>query len=131
MHDLDQLSPVWQKRFDFYLAHGLPGSTPQSKAAFKALPFVTRMRLTGNPAAFLFGPFYFFAKGMWRKGLVLLAMALVLGAAIGTLNLPEMAERAAAMVVPALAMTTANYAYYLHVTKDSRSWNPFEAMGRR
>jgi hypothetical protein len=109
----------------------LPGSTPQSKAAFKALPFVTTMRLTGNPLAFLSGPFYFFAKGMWRKGLVLLALALVLGAAIVTLDLPEMAERAAGMVVPALAMTTANYAYDLHVINDGRSWNPFEAMGRR
>jgi hypothetical protein len=89
------------------------------------------MRLTGNPLALLFGPFYFFAKGMWRKGLVLLAMALVLAAAIVTLDLPEMAERAVGMVVPPLAMTTANYANYLHVIKDSRSWNPFEAMGRR
>jgi hypothetical protein len=58
-------------------------------------------------------------------------MALVLGAAIGTLTLPEMAERAASMVVPALAMSTANYSYYLHVIRDGRSWSLFEAMGRR
>jgi uncharacterized protein DUF2628 len=131
MPDLDHLSPVWQTRFDFYRAHGVPGSTPESKAAFRALPFFTRMRLTGNPLAFLFGPFYFLAKGMWRKGLALLAMALILGAAIGTFHLPDMADRAATMVVPGLAMSTANYAYYLHLIKGSRSWNPFEGTGRR
>jgi hypothetical protein len=36
------------------------------------------------------------------------------------------------LVVPVLSMATANYAYYLHVVEDSRSWNPWEGrFGRR
>ena len=47
------------------------------------------------------------------------------------LPIPDTAARGLGMAVPALALTTANYAYYLHVTKGSRSWNPFEGLGRR
>jgi hypothetical protein len=38
---------------------------------FKALTFGERMRVGMNFLAFIFGPFYYAAKGMWRKGLVL------------------------------------------------------------
>jgi hypothetical protein len=84
-----------------------------------------------NTPAFLFGPLYFFAKGMWRKGLVLLIAALALGTAVVALDAPAMVDRAAGFAVPAIAATTANYAYYLQVIMGSRSWNPLEGFGRK
>jgi hypothetical protein len=127
-----ELARSWQQRFAFYDRYGVPNSTPESRQAYRELPFGKKMRLNANIWGFLFGPFYFFVKGMWRKGLVLLALAIALAATfIVVVDAPDAIARAASFVVPALAMTTANYAYYLHVVKGSRSWNVFEGLGRR
>jgi hypothetical protein len=129
-HDVE-LSPRWQERFDFFAKYGPPSTTPESKAAYRALPWTKRSMLTSNYLAFLFSPFYFYVKGMWRKGTTLVGIALALALAATFLPIPDMAARGLAMAAPALAMTTANYAYFLHVTKGSKSWNPFEGLGRR
>lgn len=126
-----ELSPRWQDRFDFFAEYGPPNVTPESRQAIRELPFGKRMVINQNYFAFLFSPFYFFVKGMWRKGITLLGAALVLAVAAAMLPIPEMAARGLSMVVPALAMTSANYAYFLHVTTGSTSWNPFEGLGRR
>ncbi|MCV7284557.1 DUF2628 domain-containing protein [Mycolicibacterium wolinskyi] len=128
---VNHLSTSWRRRFDFFDTYGLPNSTPQSKAAYRALPFGTKLRLTSNVLAFLFGPIYFFVKGMWRKGLTLLAVAVSVAVAMVFLNVPDSIGRAVGIGVAALAMSTANYAYYLHIVKNSQSWNPFEGFGRK
>jgi hypothetical protein len=120
-----------QQRFAFFDRYGYPNSTPESKAAFKQLPFGERFRLTCNLWALLFGPLYFFVlyffvKGVWRKGLVLFGIAVALAAVAVYFDLPRSVEGFFPYVVPILAMNTANYAYYLHAVKGSRSWNPFE-----
>lgn len=126
-----ELSPHWQDRFDFFAEYGPPNATPQSREAIRELSFGKRLVVNQNYWAFFFSPFYFFVKGMWRKGITLLAAALVLAVAATLLPIPEVAARGLSMVAPALAMTSANYAYFLHVTKGSTSWNPFEGLGRR
>jgi hypothetical protein len=126
-----ELSPRWQERFDFFAEYGPPNATPESKAAIRALPWTQRTALTSNFLAFLFSPFYFYVKGMWRKGTTLVGIGLALGVVATFLPIPDMVARALGMAVPALAMTAANYAYFLHVTKGSTSWNPFEGLGRR
>ena len=126
MPEFDDLPGFWPQRFGFYRAQGLPSSSPQARAAFKALPFVDRMRLNANFLAFLFGPFYFFAKGMWRKGAALLGVAAVVAALLSALHASDDIKAGTAIGFAAVAMMTANYAYYLQVTRDSRSWNPFE-----
>jgi Protein of unknown function (DUF2628) len=130
-YSVDQLPQAWQQRFAFFQAYGLPGSSAQAKAAYQTLPFGKKMRLTSNILAFFFGPIYFFVKGMWRKGLSLSAAALVIGAALVLLDVPGLWSRAIGFGFAGVAMTTANYAYYLHVAKGSLSWNPFEGFGRR
>ncbi|MFE3190696.1 DUF2628 domain-containing protein [Nocardia sp. NPDC059240] len=125
-----QLSNRWQERFAFYDAYGLPNSSPAGRAAFKALSFGQRFALNSNFLAFLFGPFYFLVKGMWRKGLTLLGVSLAIGAVTVVLNLPDRLSTGIGFAIGALAMTTANYAYYLHVVKGSQSWNLFEGFGR-
>lgn len=125
------LSPHWQDRFDFFAEYGPPNTTPESREAIRELSLGKRLVINNNYVAFFFSPFYFFVKGMWRKGITLLGAAVVLAIAAVLLPIPESAARGLSMVVPALAMTSANYAYFLHVTKGSTSWNPFEGLGRR
>lgn len=127
----DELPRSWQQRFAFYDEYGVPNTSPESREAYRALPFGSKIRLNANIWGFLFGPIYFFVKGMWRKGLVLLALAVALAVVVIGVGAPDIIDRAASLVVPALAMTTANYAYYLHVVKGSQSWNVFEGLGRR
>ncbi len=88
------------------------------------------MRITFNPLAFFFGPIYFAVKGMWRKGLMLFGLTLVFNALLLALNVPSSFDMAIACGVGALYATTANYAWYLHVRNDNRSWNIFEGTTR-
>ncbi|MGV0852593.1 DUF2628 domain-containing protein [Mycolicibacterium phlei] len=120
-----------QQKFAFFDRYGYPNSSPESKAAYRRLPFGKRFWLTCNLWALLFGPLYFFVKGVWRKGLVLVGIAIALAAVATYLDLPRSIERFFWYVVPILAMNTANYAHYLHAVKGSRSWNPFEGVGWR
>lgn len=125
------MSPSWQKRFDFFNAYGLPNSTPESRAAYRALSFMDRLKLTSNILAFLFGPIYFFVKGMWRKGLTLLGIFFAVEVVLVVLDVPDSLVRGIGFGLAAIAMTTANYAYYLHVVRGSQSWNLFEGHGRQ
>ncbi|NNH74707.1 DUF2628 domain-containing protein [Nocardia uniformis] len=125
-----ELSNRWQERFAFYDTYGIPGSTPAARDAYRALPFGQKIMLNSNFLAFLFGPIYFFVKGMWRKGLTLLGMGLAVGVVITVADLSDTWSRLAGFGFAGLALSTANYAYYLHVAKNSSSWNLFEGFGR-
>ena len=122
-----EFAGVWQKRFAFFDAYGLPGGTPEAKAAFRALTFGQRVRLTSNIWAFVFGPFYFYAKGMWRKATTLLVALVGIGALLAALPVGDSVARAIGFGLAAGVMTTANFAYYLH-RNGSRSWNPLEGF---
>lgn len=129
-HDTD-LSPMWQKRFAFFRRFGLPRSSPQARESYRALGLSERMDVSANVLAFVFGPVYFLAKGMWRKGLALLLVEFTVLMVLGNLGFPEIGLRAIGVGFSVIATITANYAYFLHVTRSSRSWNPFEGFGHR
>lgn len=40
--DRSELASIWRWRFGFYDRFGHPGSTPESEAAYKALPYGAR-----------------------------------------------------------------------------------------
>lgn len=122
------LSPKWQARFNFFDRHGAP-ATAEFKQNWKTLPFGQRFKIRMNLFALFFGWIYFFVLGLWRKGLVLVALTLVMGI-IASL-LPDGAlftalVRGVGIGYALLVATSANYAYYLDRVKGSRSWNPFE-----
>lgn len=127
---VENLSDSWRWKFDFFNTYGLPSSSPEAKAAYRNLSFMTKLRLTSNILAFLFGPIYFFVKGMWRKGLTLLGLNIAVTAVLVVLDVGDSISRGINIGVFALAMSTANYAYYLHVVHGSQSWNLFEGFGR-
>ncbi|ODR11920.1 hypothetical protein BHQ15_01095 [Mycolicibacillus koreensis] len=122
---------AWRSRFEFFDAYGLQTTTLAAREAYKALPLGRRLRISSNFLAFLFGPIYFFVKGMWRKGLALLGLTVAVGVAGMSLNLSDSLASAFGTAMGLVAMMTANYAYYLHVRADSRSWNPFEGWRRQ
>ncbi|WP_443081521.1 DUF2628 domain-containing protein [Tsukamurella sp. USMM236] len=119
----------WRSRFDFFARYGQPASSPEATAAFKQLSFGQRFRLGFNGPAFFFGPIYYAIKGPWRKGLSLF------GIAVGIVVLIGLVETALDFTFPAVSygiatgllyQSVANWAYFLHVTRGSTSWNPFE-----
>ena len=121
--------PSWHSRFAFFDAYG-PAAGPPGPAALKNMCVGARVRRSGYPSAFFFGPIYFAVKGMWRKGLMLFGLTVVFNALLLALNVPSSFDMAIACGVGALYATTANYAWYLHVRNDNRSWNIFEGMTR-
>jgi hypothetical protein len=60
-----ELSALWRIRFDLIEKAGGP-----TRPKFKQLSLGERFRLAFNLWALLFGPFYYLAKGMWRKAIV-------------------------------------------------------------
>ena len=80
--------------------------------------------------SFLFGFIYFYVKGMWRKGTTVLGAGVGIGIVLSVLQAPNFLSQAVTFGFAGAIMTTANYAYYLHV-RGSQSWNPFEGFGPR
>jgi Protein of unknown function (DUF2628) len=74
---------------------------------------------------------HFFAKGMWRKGLSPLAVVIAIGVVLTISDVPYSVARAISTGFAAANMTVANYAYYLHVIRHSRSWNFLEGFRSR
>lgn len=74
--DIDGLpiSERWKEKFRLFRKAGAPGFSN-----LKNLPADERKRASVgfNILAFLFGPFYYVAKGMWRKGLALFVVCVV------------------------------------------------------
>ncbi|WP_395311796.1 DUF2628 domain-containing protein [Mycobacterium sp. AMU20-3851] len=123
-----ELAPTWQRRFAFFDLYGLPNSSPMAKAAYRTLPFWDKVRLTSNGWALLFGFIYFYVKGMWRKGTTLLGIGFGLGVLLSLLHASQFLTQVVTFALAGAVMSTANYAYYLHV-RGSQSWNPFEGFG--
>lgn len=129
------LSPKWQTRFEQienYLEQKDKVSRKEKSQLYRSLPFTTRF----NWLAFIFGFFYFLFLGMWRKGLVLLLIcfAILFGTAFvlefmdTTTTADESFLRVLGIGLGAIYAPIANFAYYLHIKKGSRSWNPFEGI---
>jgi threonine/homoserine efflux transporter RhtA len=69
-------------------------------------------------------------KGMWRKGITLLAIDLVVVGVLIVVDASDSVSRAVSMGCCVAAALLANYAYYLHVTQRSTSWNVMEGFRR-
>ena len=67
------VSDSWKTKFRLIEKAGGP-----KQGNLKALPFGERFMIGFNVIAFLFGPVYYAVKGMWRRGLSLFAVGLVL-----------------------------------------------------
>lgn len=129
----DDLKPKWRERFEFFEQYGAP-SSPAARAAFKTLPSQKRRLINASWLGFFFGAFYFFALGMWKRGLTWV------GIAIGITVLEGVFEYVTGVSIPrpvdfgitvGVAMTTAmtvNYSWYRHRCLGDKGWNPFKGL---
>lgn len=124
-----QLSPKWQTRFDHFTSVETM-SKEERKATYRKAPLVVKF----NCFAFFFGFIYFLILGLWRKGLTLLglnilisALAFIIFQNIDTSSYID--QKVSSIIMIAFSVIhaqTANLAYYLHIKKGSKSWNPYE-----
>lgn len=90
----------------------------------KALPFGQRRKVVFNAWAFLFGPFYYLAKGMWKKGVVLFALS-VAAIVIMELILDAIGmsrSNVSRFIAPAVFGTRANIDYYKQIVLGDKGW---------
>src|SRR5262245_12803749 len=121
--DIDSLpvTDAWKRRFKAMRKAGgpnLPHFKNLSREERKALsPF--------NVLAFLFGPLYYFAKGMWKKGLMLFLLCvigtLILDALLVLVGLGSYA-RATGFAAAAVYGTLANRDYYAKMVLEQNGW---------
>lgn len=121
------LSPWGEERAALFATHGGPFS-PGYRAAKRSMPLVKRVLFNVNLWAFVFGPLYFFARGLWRKGAVILAGLMVLWTLEAVFAVPTQLH-IFGMSTCFLQMACANYAIYLKRVRGVEGWNPFEGMG--
>ena len=97
------VSVTWRERFEIMERVGWNEGMWKNRARSGALPYNERFRISMNIWGFLFGPFYYMAKGMWKKGWAIVGASFIL-ALLG--GLP-------AFLVPFFCMSYASYDYYL------------------
>lgn len=118
---LDGLSAVWKMRFAMIERAG--GSTYSNIAA---LSVMERFRIMFNFWAFLFGTFYFLAKGMWRRAITYTVAVFTVAAVI---DIFLDASGSASTLFhpmnyagPMLFACTANLCYYKEKVLGDRGW---------
>jgi hypothetical protein len=114
------VSEAWKTRFQF-----LEKAGGVKMPRLKALGTGERMKLSFNILAFLFGPFYYLAKGMWKKAI---ALFVVCAAAVLVLAvLLEMAGfgqfgKSLGYGVAAIFAVRANIDYYKKMVLGQNGW---------
>ena len=117
-----ELSRTWQRRFAFFREHGSPLIEEGAKA-LQQLPFWTASSIRFNIWGFLLGPVYFFALGLWRRGVSMFGVAAVIS--IVTQHLfGRDGLTLAGPAEAALFALSANYAYFIKCTQGRDEWNP-------
>jgi hypothetical protein len=110
--------PAWQHKFQLIDKAGGP-KLPK----LWSLPAKEVAAIKLNGWAFLFGPFYYAAKGMWKKGLSLLGLtlAILFGGAL-VLEAMGISPDLLLLVGPAIFMGQANVSYYRRVKEGINRW---------
>jgi hypothetical protein len=114
------VSNSWKQKFRLLEQAGGP-----KQPNLKALSFGERFKIAFNILAFLFGPFYYLAKGMWKKGLALfgacVAAIVVIGFALDLVGLTKIAN-ALGYGAAAIFAVRANIDYYKKMVLGENGW---------
>ena len=117
---MQELSPIWQKRFAIIEKAGGPGLP-----LLKTLSFRERS-VAFNALAFLFCPFYYFAKGMWKKALtyfvIVTILIFVIEYAIELLGIGHALEGVTKYLGPVIYATRANIDFYKKIKLNQDTW---------
>jgi tetrahydromethanopterin S-methyltransferase subunit F len=103
------INEVWKQRFKLIEKIGWDKGMWKNYGNFKQLSTKERMQVGFNVWALLFGPFYYFAKGMWKMALIILGAWFLLIFALSILGIDFMLFR---FLIPGWCCGMANYDYY-------------------
>jgi len=124
------VSPAWKAYFTAIRKYGgldLPVFKALPKENRKAAMKELKPPLASMALAFVFGFFYYLAKGMWKKGLVLLAFVLagmlVLATLFTLFGVPQLVN-GLRFAGGALFMVTAPRDFYSFKVLGDRGWMP-------
>ncbi len=116
-NELESISESWKRTFELIEKAGgvkLPN--------FKTLSFGERIKFI-NIWAFLFGPFYYFAKGMWKKAISLWAVSvLIIVISQAIFQALGFSDPATYIVVAAIFGSRANIDYYKKIKLGDNNW---------
>ena len=110
------VSETWKEKFRLIEKAGGP-TLPH----FTSLPFGERLKANFNVLAFLLGPIYFIAKGLWRQGVLYFALAIAFVFLFEVAGLGKYAN-SIGYGFGALYALRANVCYYRKVVLSEVSW---------
>lgn len=129
-------STFWRERFE--ILDSLPqvssifslGKTQE----FKSLDKKSSHKVMFNVYAFIFGVFYYFFKGMWEKGIIILfiSMAYTLSLSIFEEALEFQIYSALYWVIPSsIIAIIATFDYYKKVSENQRIWPALHSLNNK
>lgn len=110
------VSDTWKRRFRLIEKAGGVAMND-----FRDLPFGERMSISFNLLAFLFGPLYYLAKGLWRPALAYFVVAVAFIVLMDLAGLDRLA-RAAGYATSAVYALRANLNYYRRMVLREQAW---------
>lgn len=113
-----EATDAWKEKFALLEKAGGPKLTKT-----RDLAFGERTKVVFNVWGFLFGPFYYLAKGMWKKAIVLLALCVVAIVILSMiLSAMGISDAITSFIAPAVFATRANVDYYKKVVLGDNGW---------
>lgn len=88
---------------------------------FRDLPFGERFGLNFNVLAFILGPFYYLAKGLWRQALLYFIFAVALVLLLEAIGLGKL-SRGVGYGFGAVYALRANISYYKKIVLSDTPW---------
>lgn len=110
------VSETWKEKFRLIEKAGGP-TLPN----YKSLSFGERLKANFNALAFLLGPIYFVAKGLWRQGVLYLVLAIAFVVLFEAAGLGKYGNGIGYGFAAIYAMR-ANVSYYRKVVLAEVSW---------
>ena len=114
-----EVSEKWKQRFRLIEKIGWHKGVWKNYWNFKQLPLGQRFSLFFNIWGFLFGPIYYFAKGMWVKALFLIGLYVLLNIVLALLDVDINVFQFA---IPVYCASMANYDFYMLKVKG-KQWD--------
>ncbi|MBT3380722.1 MAG: DUF2628 domain-containing protein [Lentisphaerae bacterium] len=123
------VSRKWEERFELFGKISADDSLIRKffrTPGFKGLDSKEQKTIRWNGLALLFGPLYYFCKGMWRKGAVLLGVVWLFGVVLTLVELFS-GESIPGLVywLPSafICGQLANFDYYRHIRHRDKAWS--------
>lgn len=117
-NEVESISDSWKVKFELLEKAGgvkLPNA--------KNLPLGERMKVVFNVWGFLFGPFYYLAKGMWKKAISLLGISVLIIVVLTAIcQAMGISDAITNFVAGAIFATRANIDFYKKVKLGENGW---------